>query len=604
MSTPQQHSLVLYKQRAATVKSGGDKLELGLQDGKRVKVRPKDVTLLHPGPITSLTELTGQQGEIETAWELLAGETTTLEELAELIYETYTPATAWATWQLVDEGLYFYGAPDEIVVRTDTDLAHEEATRKAKTAEKAAWADFLTRVERNRIEPEDEAFLDDVIRVARNQASSSRVMRALGQTANPENAHALLLRLGFWDNSYNPYPARFNLPIIGPTGTLPELPSEDRRDLTHLPAYAIDDEDSKDPDDALFLDGNRLWVHIADVGALIAPDSPADIEARARGANLYLPEGTIPMLPLETTRQLGLGLNEISPALSFGLDLGPNGTADRVEIVPSWVRVQRLTYEAVEARLDEEPFRALHQLAQQIQARRRANAAIELELPEAKVRVTAGQVSVRPLPPLQSRDLVRDAMLLCGEALARFAQHEDIPFPYSVQPPPDEQLPLQTLADMFAQRRLMKPSQRQNEPGLHAGLGLELYTQATSPLRRYADLVVHQQLRAYLDNRTLLTTQEVLARIGQAEAVGSSIRQVERLANKHWTLVYLKQNPNWSGQGILVERRGPRGLVLIPELDLEVTMNVPGSVTLNKPFQLTFNGMNLPLLDAYFRLGE
>lgn len=71
---------------------------------------------------------------------------------------------------------------------------------------------------------------------------------------------------------------------------LPDLPDEPRRDLTGLPAFAIDDEGNLDPDDALSLDGDRLWVHVADAAALIGPDSPADIEARARGATL-LPAG-------------------------------------------------------------------------------------------------------------------------------------------------------------------------------------------------------------------------------------------------------------------------------------------------------------------------
>ena len=68
-------------------------------------------------------------------------------------------------------------------------------------------------------------------------------------------------------------------------------------DLTHLPAFAIDNAWTTDPDDALSLEGtNRLWVHVADVAALVLPDTPTDIEARNRVASLYLPEMTVPML--------------------------------------------------------------------------------------------------------------------------------------------------------------------------------------------------------------------------------------------------------------------------------------------------------------------
>lgn len=602
---PPPNSLVLYKNGPAYVKHVGDKVEIELADGKSMQVRPKDVQLLHPGPIRTLEDLTPHtEGEVEVAWELLAGQTTNLAELAELIYGDYTPATAWATWQEVTDELYFKGTVEEVVVSTEAEVAQEQARREAKIAEEAAWTAFLERVQVNRIAPEDSRYLEEVAQLALNQQSRSRVLRALGQMETPENAHALLLKLGYWDHTRNPYPERLGLPTNAPTIALPQLPQEERVDLTHLPAFAIDDMDTQDPDDALSLEGNRLWVHVADVAVLVSPGTPADQEASARGANLYLPEGTVPMLPPEATQILGLGLAEISPALSFGLDLNAAGEVVEVEIVPSWIRVQRLTYEEVETRLTEAPFQGLYQLAQTSLARRQANGAIEIDLPEVSVRVKDGQVHVRPLPPLKSRDLVREAMLMCGEALAHLAQQAGIPFAFTTQPTPEAYETLPGLAGMFAQRRTMKPSQRQSEPGSHAGLGLPLYTQATSPLRRYADLVVHQQLRAYLSGETLLNAQEVLAQIGAAEAVSSSVRQAERLSRQHWTLVYLRAHPDWQGDGVLVERRGRRGLLLIPELDLEVWLHVPNQLALNSTVALTLRDVNLPMLEAYFQLGN
>lgn len=80
----------------------------------------------------------------------------------------------------------------------------------------------------------------------------------------------------------NPHPRRLNMPATDPTVSFPPLPDEPRLDLTHLPAFAIDDAGNQDPDDALSVDGDRIWVHVADVAALIQPDSPADLEARPR----------------------------------------------------------------------------------------------------------------------------------------------------------------------------------------------------------------------------------------------------------------------------------------------------------------------------------
>ena len=102
---PAKNSLVLYKQHPARVLSVTDKLEIELDQGKIQRVRPKDVLLLHGGPLSSLAELTPQAGELQEAWQLLAGSETSLEELSELAFGQYTPATAWATWQQVMESL-------------------------------------------------------------------------------------------------------------------------------------------------------------------------------------------------------------------------------------------------------------------------------------------------------------------------------------------------------------------------------------------------------------------------------------------------------------------------------------------------------------------
>jgi len=603
-ATIRQGSLVLYKNRPARVERTGDKLELELEAGKTVKVRPKDVTLLHPGPIQHLDQLQPQRGEVKTAWELLSGETTTLAELAELVYEVYTPATAWAAWKLATDGLYFSGTPEAIIARRPEEVAREQTARQAKAAEEQAWTAFLERVQAGQYLPQDERYLKEVEALSLGQRDKSRVLRELGRAESRENAHALLLELGYWDHTFDPYPQRLGITITPPQASLPELPPEERLDLTHLPAFAIDDEGNQDPDDALSLDGTRLWVHVADVAALVQPDSPADQEARARGANLYLPEGPVTMLPPPATRLLGLGLAEISPALSFGLDLGTEGEPVALEIAPSWVRVERLTYEQAEARLEEEPFRTLHHLAQRHQASRREHKAVFIDLPEVKLRVEHGSVIIRPVAPLRSRDLVLEAMLMVGQATARFALAEGIPFPFSTQDTPESRdIPDEGLAGMFAFRRKMKPSQLKSTPGPHAGLGLELYTQVTSPLRRYLDLVAHQQLRAHRRGEPVLEAQELLERVGAAEATLGSIRQAERLAREHWTLVYFLQHPGWQGEGVLVEKRGSRGLILIPELAYETHIHLRDELPLNSAIPLKLNSVNLAELSAHFQVG-
>jgi exoribonuclease-2 len=596
-------SLVLYKNRLALVKQLGDKLKIKPEgSNKTLKVRPKDVTLLHPGPVQRLGELQPQEGEVQTAWEILAGDSTTLAELAELVYGAYTPSTAWAAWQLVDEGLYFRGEPDAIEARLPDEVEQEQAARQAREAERQAWAAFLDRVRVGETAPGDARYLAEVEELALERRDKSRVMHALGRAESSFNAHALLLELGYWDHTVTPYTQRFDLLTASPALELPPLPQEERVDLTHLPAFAIDDQGNQDPDDALSLQGERLWIHVADAAALIRPDSPADLQARARGTNLYLPHKIVPILPPQATQTLGLGLAEVSPALSFGLDLNADGEIGAIEIVLSWVRVTRLTYDQVEEQIEAAPFERFYQLAQVYQARRRANGAIFIELPEVKILVQDGEVSIRPLPALKSRDLVTEAMLMAGEAAARYALERDIPIPFSAQEPPREYAQLEGLAGMFALRRSLKPSHKNVDPSPHAGLGMQLYAQATSPLRRYLDLVVHQQLRAHLRGEDVLDKKEVLERIGTAGAITGSVSRAERLTRKHWTLVYLMQRPGWRGEGILVEKSGSRGKIIIPELDLEASLHLQADPPLNSVLPLALSGVSLAELEAYFQV--
>ena len=610
-SSARPDSLVLYKTRPARVVDVSSKrLQIKLGTGEILRVRPKDVLVLHPGPLAGLQALQPREGEIQAAWELFAGQATTLAELAELAYGEYTPATAWAAWQHVADGLYFEGTPQEVVARTAAEVTQEQAGRQARAAEEQAWTEFLELLRTGQLgdgegqtHPERYAdFLREVEDLAYGRTDKSRVLREVGRAETPENAHALLLQLGVWSPTVNPYPARLGVTTSPPEVALPELPREARQDLTHLPAFAIDDEGNQEPDDALSLEGDRLWVHIADVAALVSPGSALDLEARDRGAALYLPEGTVPMIPFEAIDRLGLGLTEISPALSFGLDLTANGEIAALEIVPSWVRVTRLTYGEAESRLVEEPLSSLYRRAQVYQARRQSAGAIRLEFPEVDISVEGEQIIIRPILPLRSRDLVTEAMLMTGEAVARYALQHGIPVPFTAQDPPRSEERPTDLSGMFALRRAMQPSQYSTIPGPHAGLGMQVYTQATSPLRRYLDLVAHQQLRAHITGEGLLDNTQIIERVGATEAVSGNVRRAERLSRQHWTLVYLLQHPGWSGEGIVVERRGQRTTALIPQLDLDAHLRVRRDLPLNSTVPVAVRQVDLPRLAAHFRI--
>lgn len=598
-------SLVLYKSQPALIRQPAEKkLTIELPDGQRLNVRPKDVTLIHPGPVESFQRLEAVPGDPVLAWELLDGQPTTLADLAELAYGEYSPTTAWNAWLVIADGLYFSGTPEAVLPNPVERVTEIQVGRQAKAAEESAWQAFVDRINRNCLSVDDERYLVDVVSLALGRAAGSRVLRQLGKPQTVESAHEFLLSIGYWSSSMNPYPDRLGVASTQPTSAIPELPIEERLDLTHLPAMAIDDEGSNDPDDALSLDNDILWVHIADVSALVPPGSPADLEARDRAANLYLPEGTVHMLPAGVTQKLALGMEPISPALSFALAIEEDGRVQLERVVPSWIHTDRLTYEEAELKIDDDPFNKLFALAEAHLQRRIANGAVEIDLPEVKIRVNeTGKVSIKPLPPLKSRLLVREAMLMVGEAIGRLGQQNEIPLAYTVQDASDHsENSMDNYAGMFARRRTMQRSRQQTAAGRHAGLGLDVYVQGTSPLRRYLDLVAHQQLRGYLRGEFPLSTGEIAARIHMTAAPNSAVRSAERLSNQHWTLVYWQQNPDWEGDGVVLEHRPGKSLVLIPDLAWEAELYTRSHPELNSKVRLAIDSVDLPNRTARFRL--
>jgi exoribonuclease-2 len=192
-------------------------------------------------------------------------------------------------------------------------------------------------------------------------------------------------------------------------------------------------------------------------------------------------------------------------------------------------------------------------------------------------------------------------MLLAGGAAAKLAFKNQIPFPFISQPSPDIPKDLPTgLAGEYRLRRCMRSRSVGVNPSAHAGLGLGMYSQVTSPLRRYSDLIAHQQLRSYLNGNPVLDKDTMLERISAGDAaMGASIK-AERSTRLHWTLVYLLQNQDWQGKGIVVELRGKQAVILIPELGQETIIVPKSTVVLNDEIVVKAGNINLPELEVNF----
>jgi len=292
-----ENALVMYKNKPALVKEiSNGKFSISLQNGEQVKVRDKDIELIHTGPVNNFGEIdlnTSAAQSIREAWELLSdeGAALTLKDLTGFICSEYTPSSAYAAYCALKDSLYFCGEIDAITPRSKDEVTAEESKRAAVRMETGERMQFLERLkaclknpDQNKLLPEDARYLQDVEALAFGKSAKSRTMRDLTLGETPEDAHSLLLKTGFWSGMINPHPVRYGVSLSSAAICPSAPPEEKRQDLCHLPAFAIDSPWSHDPDDAVSVEieegKNILYVHVADPAASISFDSPEEREAR------------------------------------------------------------------------------------------------------------------------------------------------------------------------------------------------------------------------------------------------------------------------------------------------------------------------------------
>jgi exoribonuclease II len=615
-------SLLLFKGKPAVAMGSGDKADIRLEGGGLVKVREKDVILLHPGPLKSFDaaaalERAGE-GDFDTARSMLEAGRTTPAELADLVYGSSGPDQVWAAacHGLSGEG-FFRMEGDILIALGDGEISARDGKRREREGAALARSGFISRARaKGPFVPlagdaaeGDARFLQEIEARAAGAMASSRLLKDMGLEDLPESAHAFLLRAGVKGPSWNPHPLRMGLSLKAPEIMLRDFPLSGREDLRGMEALAIDNAWSNDPDDAVSFHEGALWVHVADPASSVLPGSEADREARARAATLYLPEGISPMLPDAALERFGLGLGKESPALSFRIALDGEGLVEDVRIMKSVLGVRRLTYEAADAALETGTLAALGAIAERNRARRAANGAVEISLPEARVRVEGGAPEITPIAETKSSGIVRECMVLAGEGAARFAFREGIPFPYYGQEAPAEGRPAPIeggLAAEYAKRRLMRAGMISGTPVAHQGLGLSLYTQATSPLRRYQDLLAHQQLSAWLGAEGggpsgLMGADDIIEAAGAAQARSAQVRMAERLSLLHWKIVWLELHRGESLEGVVVAKQGQRSVVLLPRLALETQIALGAEAELNSVIPLVYSGADLAKQEIRFQ---
>ena len=379
----------------------------------------------------------------------------------------------------------------------------------------------------------------------------------------------------------------------------PHPGDDDRLDLCHLATYTLDDAGTREIDDGVSLEVQNgevwIWVHIADPARLISSGSPLDQEARRRATSLYLADGVLPMLPLDLAAgPLSLRAGQRTAAISVSVRLDSAGAIADRRIARSWVQPRYgLTYadgdELIElAPPGDETLADLSELMQLRSRWRRQQGALMFDRMEGRFRRCDGELSLQLVEPSPARLMVSEAMLLMGAVVAEFGCQHELALPFRSQPPAElpsqaelDQLPEGAARDAAIKRCLSRGVQG-TQPMAHFSLGLSAYVQATSPIRRYADLVSHRQIIAQLENTTPLSEPEMGELIDDLDDPLRQSIQISREDQRHWQQVWFSQHRDqrWDAE-FLRFLRPQDGLALVHLADL--AMDVVGRVDQGNP---------------------
>lgn len=328
-----------------------------------------------------------------------------------------------------------------------------------------------------------------------------------------------------------------------------------RVDLSGLRTWAIDTPGSRDRDDAFSFeqrpDGScTLWVHIADPAELILPGSLLDREAARRGSSVYMPDQRVHMLPAEISENfLSLADGCERLALTFVVEFSPDCTIQSLKIVESLIKIERaIDYDTADTMLVNDSWlREALAFAERLKKRREANGAVMFpRQPELSVKLVDGEIIVEH----RNRDdltqgMIAEFMIWANHAAAEWCRRHEIPCLYRIQDG-DSNIPVfgDTFepVSFFAALRTFRKTVVSPTPGRHYSLGLDSYTQVTSPLRRYSDLLLHRQIKAAINGRKLVYDQNELTQIMLiADSAVSRADEIMRDRERYFLLKYIKE---------------------------------------------------------------
>jgi exoribonuclease-2 len=574
-----------------------------------------------------LDKVHARQSEVDIAllWESLGNSVREFQplELAELFFSESTPEVTSAVFHALSEDNLFFKRNGLRFVPKTADQVATEQTRRTRQRQREEMRDRLTEAvkrlvhERAEIAPDLEPVVDRIQAWMRHKTGDEveTILELIVGSGHARDAgYEILARSG-----RIPKEADRFLVIAGieesfgaaqlqaAEGLSPAIHSGARADFRHIAAISIDDDDTVEIDDALtiYQEGSQyvVGIHIADASAFVSRGDVLDMEALKRASTIYLPTKAVRMLPERLSTDLAsLRQGQERPVLSIEVrfDADFNLLEHRLLLGSIHVR-ERLTYEEADNRIAREDsgLTALHRIALGLRAERESHGAINFRRPELKIRVTRGstgdEIRITPINPNSaSRILVSEMMVLLNRLAADFAATNNLPVIFRTQEARepvahDPSIPEALAFDKL--RRTFKRSRLSLTPGLHSGLGLSAYTQVSSPIRRYSDLVTQRQFTALLEGKAIPHRREELLHVlAAAEGAELEIRSLEERSTSYWLLKFLAHEKMGTILNAMVLDR--KGTVELEDYYLRGKLPDPGTAEPGSVVQVSIDAVD------------
>ncbi|MFT5128880.1 MAG: exoribonuclease-2 [Rhodothermales bacterium] len=609
----------------------GAKLQAVDAKGRSLKIASKTVAVVHQrsdtdtlgGDVRDLMKaitVVAQEVDLILLWESVLGETDDLDLdlLAEAYFTEPSSVDNSALMRSLIQnpayfrrrGLLFQARPRD-VVETQRKAEKLRVEREAWRMSAITWLRSVPNAQKLKVPANLENLPQRLERFLfdREGGETEAILRdASGGQGERELAYLALSKSGHLPEDVDPWLASAGIRQVFPEEIAAEADAlqeftesadNGRVDLTHLEAVSIDDAETQDIDDAISWrkteDGFEAGIHIADVACLIPRDSALDQEACRRISSVYLPTRIAPMFPERISNELAsLHAGKVRPALSFLFSLGPDLELRSSQIVRSVLKVRsKLAYDDVDAELEagsNPEMTRWRDFAELLRAQRLRDGAVIMLRPEMKIRVKDGAVSMTVLPcKSPSRDMIGELMIFANRTAANFAVRHDLPVIFRCQEVgPSVQRGIEMEYDpvnMAALCQGMRRTQLSISVQPHAGLGLDGYVQATSPIRRYTDLLVQRQIVAHLCDEPLpYGREDMMSLAQQIETTDSELRSLDGETRRYWQIEYISQHHRDSVlRGLVISQLRSGYLVELSDYPIRGILNtgerfLPGAV--------------------------